>query len=120
MRFDRWCKKHLPDLPFGQMQRLLRTGQFRLDGKRVDAGERVAMGQTVRVPPLPTATVEADRSIARGYHPRPEDAALIRSLVIYEDEQVVAINKPNGLAVQGGSGTVRHVERHARSPERPG
>jgi 23S rRNA pseudouridine955/2504/2580 synthase len=121
MRFDRWCRKHFPRLGFGQMQRLLRTGQFRLDGKRVDAASRVAPGQTVRVPPLPENEARAPVPVRR--QPSPEDARLIRSLVLYEDEHLIALDKPPGLAVQGGSKTVRHIdamlEALARKGEKP-
>ncbi|SNB61377.1 23S rRNA pseudouridine955/2504/2580 synthase [Arboricoccus pini] len=110
-RFDRWCKKHFPHLAFGQMQRLLRTGQFRLDGRRLDAAARLQPGQVVRIPPLPVAdgeaagpAVKAPRTVSTA------DAKFIRSLVLYEDEHLIAIDKPAGLAVQGGSKTYRHVD----------
>ena len=107
-RFDRWAKTHYPTLAFGQLQKLCRTGQFRLDGKRVEANERLAPGQLVRVPPLgdlPAASPKAGK-----HQVRPEDAALIRSLIVYQDERLIALNKPAGLAVQGGSGTTRHID----------
>ncbi len=107
-RFDRWAKTHYPTLAFGQLQKLCRTGQFRLDGKRVEANERLAPGQLVRVPPLgdlPAAPPKAGKRQVR-----PEDAALIRSLIVYQDERLIALNKPAGLAVQGGSGTTRHID----------
>ncbi|MCS6778409.1 MAG: RluA family pseudouridine synthase [Geminicoccaceae bacterium] len=124
-RLDRWIRAHLPGLAFGQLQKLLRTGQFRVDGKRATAGLRLAAGQIVRIPPLP----EAARSAAReGERPRrrglgPGDRAFARSLVIYEDARIIALNKPPGLAVQGGTATTRHVdallEAFARSGEKP-
>ena len=120
-RFDRWAKAHYPTLAFGQLQKLCRTGQFRLDGKRIEANARLAPGQMIRVPPLgelPPVTAKAG--------PRPpstEDAAFIRSLVVYQDERLIALNKPAGLAVQGGSGTTRHVDglldALAKKGERP-
>lgn len=108
-RFDRWAKARFPGLGFGQLQKLVRTGQFRVDGKRVDTSARLAPGQVVRVPPMDeTATAESAKPVRRG--PTAEDAAFVRSLVIYEDEAVIAFNKPAGLAVQGGSGTSRHID----------
>lgn len=107
-RFDRWCKHHFPDLTFGRMQKLLRTGQFRVDGKRIDAATRLASGQIVRIPPLPEAPPEP--AFRAGPKLSEQDEAFIRSLVIHDDDQLVAINKPAGLAVQGGSGTTRHVD----------
>ena len=120
-RLDRWAKAHYPTLGFGQLQKLCRTGQFRLDGKRIEANARLAPGQVVRVPPLGELPVPAPKPGPRQV--RPEDAAFIRSLVVYEDERLIALNKPAGLAVQGGSGTTRHVDglldALARKGERP-
>ncbi len=119
-RFDRWVRAHFPALGHGPLQKLLRTGQFRLDGRRVQGGERVSAGQTVRVPPL---SDEAPVP-ATGRAPiRPEDAAFIKGLVVHEDETIIVIDKPAGLAVQGGTGTTRHVDGMldalARRGERP-
>jgi 23S rRNA pseudouridine955/2504/2580 synthase len=123
-RFDRWAKAHFPGLSFGQLQKLCRTGQFRLDGKRVEAGDRVDRGQLVRVPPLDeAATAAAGPEKPKHRQLRPEDAAFIRSLVTYEDDRLIALDKPAGLAVQGGSGTTRHVDglldALAKKGERP-
>ena len=104
-RFDKWARHHFPGLPHGALQRLLRTGQFRLDGKRLEGNARLEAGQTVRVPPLPDTAPPTTRP-----QPRPEDEKLIRSLVIHEDEAVIALDKPAGLAVQGGTGTKRHID----------
>lgn len=112
-RFDRWCKHHFPKLGHGTLQRLLRTGQFRLDGKRVAAKDRLVAGQQVRVPPMPDAT-----SISKAPEPKPagqpklspEDADFIHDRVIHEDEALIVLDKPAGLAVQGGTKTRRHVD----------
>jgi 23S rRNA pseudouridine955/2504/2580 synthase len=111
-RFDRWVRHHFPQLGHGMLQKLMRTGQFRLDGKRVHGNERLAIGQVVRVPPVPDGPAERP---ARRTELRPEDAKLIRSLLVHEDEQVFVINKPAGLAVQGGTGTTRHVDGMLRA-----
>ena len=106
-RLDRWFQKRYPDLGYGRLQKLLRSGQIRVDGKRAKASDRLAEGVSVRVPPLlpeeSTAPGEA-RQVSSA------DAAFIRSLVIYEDEAVIALNKPAGLAVQGGTKTRRHID----------
>lgn len=103
-RLDRFLKKKFPDLAFGQLQKLLRTGQIRIDGKRVKGDAKLQKGQDLRLPPqLSNAEVASKTTNAKDTH-------LIRSLVIYEDEDVVAIDKPAGLAVQGGSSITRHVD----------
>ena len=110
LRLDRWFHRHFPDLSHGALQKLLRTGQVRLDGKRVEAKDRVEPGQTVRLPP----GVIVSPSVKSTAKERPavseRDAAEIQKLVIHRDAEVIALNKPPGLAVQGGSGTERHVD----------
>ena len=110
-RFDRWCKTHFPDLAFGKMQKLLRTGQFRLDGRRLDASTRLNPGQIVRVPPLPIEPIVPRLPLRADKRIPERDVAMMRGLVIYEDDALIAIAKPAGLAVQGGSGTKRHVDQ---------
>ncbi|WGF88634.1 RluA family pseudouridine synthase [Marinivivus vitaminiproducens] len=108
LRLDRWFRKRYPALGHGKLQKLLRTGQVRVDGKRAGAGDRLARGQAVRVPPL---KLEGAPPPDNG--PRPlsdRDADLIRSLVLYRDDSLIALNKPAGLAVQGGTGTTRHID----------
>lgn len=117
LRFDRWCRRHFPTLGHIQLQKLLRTGQFRLDGKRVEAGTRVQPGQTIRVPPMELAAAAERRG------PSEADARFIKSLVIHDDDRLVVLAKPEGLAVQGGSRTTRHIDGMldalARKGERP-
>ena len=109
VRLDRWFKKRFPGLSHGRLEKLLRTGQIRVDGRRAKAGQRLAAGNRVRVPPLPEDAASAARKRDR---PQPSDAdlALAESWVIYRDDHVLAINKPAGIAVQGGSGITRHVD----------
>ena len=111
MRLDRWFKAHYPGLSFIQLQKLLRSGQVRLDGKRVEASDRIGVGQVVRVPPLAVEAREAARPEERADRPSEGDAAFIRSIVLFEDDDVMVLNKPAGLAVQGGSGLSRHVDK---------
>lgn len=110
LRFDRWCRQRFPQLGHGAMQKLLRTGQFRLDGRRVEAGDRVEPGQTVRVPPLPEPVPATGTAPKRPAAVSARDAAFVRGLVLYEDADVIVLNKPAGLAVQGGTGTSRHLD----------
>ncbi|MBV9523356.1 MAG: RluA family pseudouridine synthase [Alphaproteobacteria bacterium] len=108
IRLDRWFKRHFPALGHGRLEKLLRTGQVRIDGKRARAGDRVAAGQSVRVPPLGTASGAPDEAAPRPMRER--DAAAIRAAVLHRDDDVIAIDKPAGLAVQGGTGTTRHLD----------
>jgi 23S rRNA pseudouridine955/2504/2580 synthase len=106
VRLDRWFKRRWPHLNHVQIQKLTRSGQIRVDGARAKPDTRLTAGAQVRVPPLPDAPPPGE---ARRLDPR--DAAFARSLVIYEDEEVLALNKPSGLAVQGGTKTSRHIDR---------
>lgn len=107
VRLDRWFRRRWPHLSQGQLQKLIRSGQVRVDGARAKADSRLEAGAQVRVPPLPDKADVAEER--KGLDPR--DAAFARSLVLYEDEEVLALNKPSGLAVQGGTKTLRHVDR---------
>lgn len=106
MRVDRWFKKHFPHVPHGMVEKLLRKGQIRVDSGRAKGAQRLAEGQAVRVPPMPDReNVKESAPLSR------EDAAYARSLVIYHDSELIALNKPHGLAVQGGSKQSRHLDR---------
>ncbi len=109
MRLDRWFRLHFPDLGHGRLQKLLRTGQVRVDGHRAKANARLEAGAEIRVPPLgeappPTSAGPKEKPLAEA------DIAFIRSLVLYRDDDVIALDKPPGLAVQGGTGTHRHID----------
>ena len=107
-RLDRWFRRHYPGLTHGRLEKLLRTGQIRVDGARARAGDPVAPGQRVRVPPLPEAP--PPQAAAAPPRIRPQDEALLRDAVIYRDDWAIVIDKPAGLAVQGGTNTERHVD----------
>jgi 23S rRNA pseudouridine955/2504/2580 synthase len=107
VRLDRWFKRHYPALGHGRLEKLLRTGRIRVDGKRARASDRVAPGQAVRIPALEELAAPAPRD------PRPVspgDEAMLRDAVLHRDDAVIVLNKPPGLAVQGGSGTERHLD----------
>ena len=106
IRLDRWLRRHFPAVTQGTVEKLCRTGQVRVDGKRVVASTRLQPGAAVRIPPLPTAP--APKPAARPVDP---DAARdVQRLVIYRDDWVMALNKPHGLPVQGGPGITHHVD----------
>lgn len=104
-RLDRWLKKNYPHIPFGQMQKILRTGQIRVDGKRAKGEARLATGQILRIPPMLTMEPKKTKD---GISEK--DAAFIQSLVIYQDQHIIALNKPAGIATQGGSKVSKHID----------
>ncbi len=108
IRLDRWFKRHFPHVGHGRLEKLLRTGQIRVDGKRVSASDRVAAGQDVRVPPLPDTPAEPTPKPK--YQPKPRDIAAIERAILYRDGDVIVIDKPPGLAVQGGTATEHHLD----------
>jgi len=109
LRLDRWFRQHYPDLGHGRLEKLLRTGQVRVDGKRAKSGTRLAAGQVVRVPPLaPPEPGNAPKRAALTVDSR--DLAALRASVLFRDDAVIAIDKPAGLAVQGGSGQHRYLD----------
>lgn len=104
-RLDRWLRKRFPQVSQGRIEKMCRKGELRVDGGRVKAATRVFEGQAVRVPPLPDAAPKTDeRRVSDA------DAQMIQSAVIYKDDHIIALNKPHGLPVQGGSGQTRHVD----------
>ncbi|MBV1838046.1 RluA family pseudouridine synthase [Acetobacter estunensis] len=107
IRLDRYFRRHYPHLTQGALQKLCRTGQIRVDGKRVEAKTRLEPGQSVRVPPIPASEKHAKDG------PRPLDERLareIRKMVVYSDDKVIVLNKPSGLATQGGPGITQHID----------
>lgn len=103
-RIDRWFRRRYPHLSQGQIEKLIRTGQVRVDGARVKASDRVEPGQMVRVPPLPDAAPRLPVGISG------KDVDFVRALVVHKDDDVIVLNKPAGLAVQGGTNTPRHLD----------
>jgi 23S rRNA pseudouridine955/2504/2580 synthase len=108
MRLDRWFRSHYADLPHSRLEKLLRTGQIRVDGGRAKASTRLAAGQTIRVPPLPAAApaaTPAPKALSKA------DRAFLASITLYEDDDLLVLNKPPGIAVQGGTKTTHHLDR---------
>ncbi|MFT4076020.1 MAG: RluA family pseudouridine synthase [Asticcacaulis sp.] len=110
IRVDRFFKRRWPHINHVQLNKLLRSGQVRVDGGRVKADTRLATGQTIRVPPLPEAP-DVDQQKRERALLSPQEIRFAHSLVLYEDEDVIALNKPSGLAVQGGTKTKNHIDR---------
>jgi 23S rRNA pseudouridine955/2504/2580 synthase len=106
MRLDRFFEARFPGLSFSHIQRIIRKGEVRVNGRRAQPKDRLQSGQAVRVPPL---RLEAPKP--RDDAPQAaKDRAFLKSITLYEDDDVLVLNKPMGLAVQGGSGTLRHVD----------
>jgi 23S rRNA pseudouridine955/2504/2580 synthase len=118
VRLDRWFHRHFPHISHGALEKYLRKGEVRVDGKRAKSSLRLQKDMRVRVPPLPDA--EAPKPYTRV---NAEDAALMHNMVLYKDDRVLVLNKPAGLAVQGGTKTHRHIDGMldalSRKGERP-
>lgn len=118
-RLDRWLKRRFPALTQGALQKMLRTGQIRVDGKKAEANTRLLSGQELRIPPMPTkqAPKAAPRPLAESV------VAEMQAMVLYRDDSLIVLNKPPGLAVQGGPGINKHVdgllEAFAEDGEKP-
>jgi 23S rRNA pseudouridine955/2504/2580 synthase len=108
IRLDRWFQRHQADVSFTIIAKLVRTGSIKLDGKRVETSTRIAAGQQLSFPHI-EAHYENTR-LAPDVELSQEDIDYMQALVIYKDLDAVVINKPAGLATQGGTGTLRHVD----------
>nr|WP_294168270.1 RluA family pseudouridine synthase [uncultured Sphingomonas sp.] len=111
IRLDRWFKRHLADTSFNTVSRWARTGQLRVDGKRATPGDRIEAGQTIRVPPPERAPAKPARPQRRVEPLTPDEQAFVREMVIAETPDAFVLNKPPGLATQGGTKTNQHLDR---------
>jgi 23S rRNA pseudouridine955/2504/2580 synthase len=107
MRVDRFFEARFPGLSFSHIQRVIRKGEVRVNGKRTEPKNRLEAGQTVRIPPL---KLDHPKPRAPGSEAAENTRAFLKSITLYEDADVLVFNKPMGLAVQGGSGTTRHLD----------
>lgn len=105
MRVDRFLEARFPGLSYSHIHRVVRKGELRVDGRRVEGKDRLTAGQKVRIPPL---RFEAPKSAASEADQKTRDA--LKDMTLFEDDDVLVFNKPYGLAVQGGSGMVRHLD----------
>jgi len=106
MRVDRFFEARFPGLSFSHIQRIIRKGEVRVNGKRTEPKARLAAGQSVRIPPLSLAPPQPRDDAPQAQ----KDRAFLKGITLFEDADVLVLNKPAGLAVQGGSGTTRHVD----------
>lgn len=109
IRLDRWFKRHMPDVSFGMLQKAMRKGGVRLDGKRVKGNERLSVGMVIRIPPLAKRTSES-KPKDRPARLSEQDIEEVRSWILHIDEDVIVLNKPSGLPTQGGTGQTRHLD----------
>jgi 23S rRNA pseudouridine955/2504/2580 synthase len=107
MRVDRFLESKFPGLSFSHIQRVIRKGELRVNGKRTEPKSRLAAGQSVRIPPL---RLDPAKPRASGNTADDETLAFLKSITLFEDDDLMVLNKPFGLAVQGGSGTTRHLD----------
>lgn len=105
IRLNRWFLREYPALSLSRLQKLLRTKQIKVDGKRAEASTRLASGQEIRVPPLDNQKATPDKTVLNK-----SDIDYITSMVIFKDKNIIVLNKPSGLAVQGGTNTTRHID----------
>ena len=108
MRVDRFLEARFPGLSFSHIQRIVRKGELRVNGKRADSKDRLEAGQSVRIPPL---RLDAPRAAAQLSKAAQKTLASLKEMTLFEDADVLVLNKPAGLAVQGGSGTTRHIDQ---------
>src|SRR5438034_8242225 len=107
MRVDRFVEARFPGLAFSHIQRIIRKGELRVNGKRAQPKQRLEAGQAVRIPPL---RLDPPRPPAGDAKVRDQTREFLKSITLHEDADVLVLNKPMGLAVQGGSGTTRHLD----------
>ena len=106
MRLNRWFLKYYPDLPLARLQKLLRTKQIKVDGKKAEVSLKLTEGQEIRIPPMEDKLEVVDRREVSA-----KDEEFVQSLVIYKDANIIVLNKPSGLAVQGGTKIERHLDK---------
>ena len=105
IRLNRWFLREYPSLSLSRLQKLLRTKQIKVDGKRAETSTRLSEGQELRIPPL-----DEQKAPLKNDFVSKSDEKLMRDMVIYKDDNVIVLNKPSGMAVQGGTNQIRHVD----------
>jgi len=105
IRLNRWFLREYPSLSLGRLQKLLRTKQIKVDGKRAEASTRLSAGQELRIPPL-----DEQKAVKKENYVSQTDEKRVKNMVVYKDDNIIVINKPSGLAVQGGTGQTKHID----------
>ena len=105
IRLDRWFSRHYPELKHGMLERLIKNKNIRVNKARAVAGQHVLTGDEIRIPPLDVSAKE-DTPVRL----KKSDIELMKDMVLYKDDAMIVLNKPAGLAVQGGSKTTRHID----------
>ena len=103
IRLDRYFHRHYPYLPKSRLYRLIREKNIKVDGKKAEAGQRLAIGQEIRIPPI-TKTDSEPRKLNAA------DLKFVRGLILFQNDDIIVVNKPQGLAVQGGTGVDYHLD----------
>jgi 23S rRNA pseudouridine955/2504/2580 synthase len=111
IRLDRWFKRHVPDVTFNMVSRWARTGQVRVAGKRAAPGDRLEAGQEISFPPAPPPSARTARPQPKRDPLTEEEVHFVKDMVIHEDANAFVLNKPPGLATQGGTKTTQHLDR---------
>jgi 23S rRNA pseudouridine955/2504/2580 synthase len=111
IRLDRWFKRHMADVSFNLVSRWARTGQLRLDGKKATPGDRIEAGQQIRVPPADATPARTARPVRKRETLTEDEQQFVRDMVIHSDPHAFVLNKPPGLATQGGTKTTQHLDR---------
>ncbi len=107
-RLDRFLRRRFPHITQGRIEKSCRKGEIRIDGSRTTAATRIKTGQTIRVPPLPGPRTAQQTPQAVSISEA--DAQNLRAAILFKDDHIIALNKPPGLAVQGGSKLTRHID----------
>ena len=103
-RIDRWLKKQLPKVPYALIQKMVRTGQIRINGKRAKTDTRLSLNDSIRIPPVET------KSGPSVFIPKDDDESFLKKITLYDDGEILLLNKPYGLPVQGGPNITRHID----------
>jgi 23S rRNA pseudouridine955/2504/2580 synthase len=111
IRLDRWFKRHVPDASFNLVSRWSRTGQVRIEDRKASPGDRVETGQTIRFPAVEATASRSARPLPKRDPLTEDEERFVREMVIHQEPGAFVLNKPPGLATQGGTKTTQHLDR---------